>query len=93
MENKATKQPEIKDGKLIINGDEISLQVLSDLFQETTIEQIVNDLGSLNSSLTKISALILENDSTVDSELLKFNFPSYSTVYSIQLLLEAFKKM
>lgn len=84
---------EIINGKLNLNGDEISLQALSDLFQETTIEQIVNDLGCLNASLAKISALILENDSAVDSELLKFNFPSYSTVYGIQLLLEAFKKM
>ena len=94
MEN-TTKQifAEIKDGKLNLNGDEISLQALSDLLQETTVAQIVNDLGNINVSLAKISALILENDNNIDSEVLKFSFPSYSTVYGIQLLLEAFKKM
>lgn len=93
MDQKKQIFAEINDGKLNLNGDEISLQALSDLLQETTVEQIVNDLGNINNSLAKISALILENDSKIDSEVLKFSFPSYSTVYGIQLLLGAFKKM
>jgi len=84
---------EIENGKLILNGDVISLQALSELLQETTVEQIIKDLESINVSLVKVGALILENDSKVDSETLKLSFPSFSAVYGIQVLLEAFKKM
>lgn len=93
MAKRQQNQPEIKDGRLILNGDEISLQALSDLLEETTIDNMVSDLENIFVSLTRIGALIIENDSQVNHESLKFSFPSYSTIYGIQIILEAFKKM
>jgi len=90
MENKTTKQPEIKDRKLIIDNTEYSLEAFEMLFQDSDPSCTSSDLQEIFTSISIMSALISEAGPSgkVDGELLSLNLPSYA----LRVVIKALKK-
>jgi len=94
MENKTTKQPEIKDRKLIIDNTEYSLEAFEMLFQDSDPSCTSSDLQEIFTSISIMSALISEAGPSgkVDGELLSLNLPSYDSLYALRVVIKALKK-
>jgi len=94
MENKVTKQPEIKDGKLIIDNTEINLEGLQELvFCDKPKNQGI-ELQELFTSISIIGALVGDSEpDKVNGDLIRLNLPSYNSLYGLKVVIEALKKM
>ena len=96
MEEMKQNQPEIKDGKLIIDGTVINLVGLTILADEAgTIADFGEELQELFISISMIGSLIAAAGPSgeIDAESLSLNFPPYRSLYSLKVVTEALKKM
>ncbi len=88
MSTKTTNQPEIKDRKLLIAGEEINLYELGEFLLLYGKSGIVEESKNLAISLGEIAVLACQN--TVDTDLLKDKIPSHG-IYFLKMIIETFK--
>lgn len=89
MENKTTKQPEIKDGKLLIRNEKIDIEKLVDLFTAYDADDIVIHCTNLAIVLGEIGLYATED--SIDVEELRCMLPSHDSIYFLKNMVKAFK--
>jgi len=93
MDTKTTKQPEIKDGKLIINGDSIDLNALEELLQLADLSTFSNSIENLFYNLCQVASI----HSMLAKEMNDLDaagcFPEIKDIYYLKQLSDSFKKM
>lgn len=93
MENKATKQPEIKDGKLIIGNDSIDLNALTELLEIAGLMDFSNAIENVFYRLCQIGCI----HSVLADEINKLGygvcFPDIDDILYLKELSNALKKM
>ncbi|MFY9154102.1 MAG: hypothetical protein WAO52_18930 [Prolixibacteraceae bacterium] len=95
MDTKTPIQAEIKDGKLIIDGEELNLEGLKALSEDEHPSSLSNELQRLFTSISMIGALIAGAGPSgkVDGESLSLNFPDFSSLYALKTVVDSFKIM
>lgn len=89
MDSKTKKQPEIKDGKLMIRNEKIDIDKLVDLFTTYDAEDIVKHCTNLAIVLGEIGLYATED--SIDVEELRCMLPSHDSIYFLKNMVEAFK--
>ncbi len=94
MESKATKQSEIKDGKLIIGSNTIDLNVLEDLLQLADLNTFSNSIENVFYNLCQVaSVLSMFAKEMGQMEETAGCFPEINDIYYLKQLSDSFKKM
>jgi hypothetical protein len=93
MENKTTKQPEIKDGKLIINGDSIDLNALEELLKLAGLMDFSNSIENVFYRLCQIGCI--HSSLSTEIERLGYGncFPDVDDILRLKQLSDSLKKM
>jgi hypothetical protein len=93
MENKTTKQPEIKDGKLIIGNDTIDLKALEELLEIAGLEDFSNAIENVFFRLCQMGSICSSLTSEISNLGYGNCFPEVDDILYLKELSNSFKKM